>query len=253
MPKIFITGDIHQSIDISKLTSRHFPIGNSLTKEDIIIILGDAGLVWDNSKEDMYWRKWLNDKPWTTFCILGNHEAYPLIYQLPKVTFMGNTVYKVEDSIFYAETGNIYNIYGYKCLAINGADSHDKQYRKENVSWWKEEQITEKDVQKALSSLKDNKIDYVFSHTGGTEVCTTLGYAPTKSDFMLDTILNSIQGDFKHFCGHYHTNTCINNYTKVLYKDIILLHNTDDEIDDNSLCSISNEINLGKDIILKID
>ena len=93
MSKLFITGDIHQSIDIHKLNSFNFKIGNELTKDDILVIAGDAGLVWsygaEAKGEEKYWRDWINDKPWTTFCVLGNHEAYSLIEKFPIVEFCG--------------------------------------------------------------------------------------------------------------------------------------------------------------------
>ena len=70
---IFITGDIHGSIDIHKLNAGSFTVQNTLSRSDYLIICGDFGLVWDNSKEEKYWRKWLDDKPWTTLWIDGNH------------------------------------------------------------------------------------------------------------------------------------------------------------------------------------
>ena len=66
---ILITGDIHGSHDIHKLSNKGNPdfkdIFNSMTKDDYVIICGDFGLVWNNDKEDMWWRSWLNDRPFT--------------------------------------------------------------------------------------------------------------------------------------------------------------------------------------------
>ena len=54
---ILITGDIHGSHDIHKLSNKGNPdfkdIFNSMTKDDYVIICGDFGLVWNNDKEDM--------------------------------------------------------------------------------------------------------------------------------------------------------------------------------------------------------
>ena len=60
---ILVTGDTHANIDIHKLSSKKFPLGNSLTRKDYLIICGDFGLVWDNSKKEKWWREWLNNKP----------------------------------------------------------------------------------------------------------------------------------------------------------------------------------------------
>lgn len=69
---IFITGDIHGNIDISKLNSKNFPEGKHLTRNDYVIVCGDFGLVWNESEEEFYWRNWLENKPWTTLWVCGN-------------------------------------------------------------------------------------------------------------------------------------------------------------------------------------
>ena len=75
MSRIFVTGDMHGSDSIKKFNQENFPIGESLTKEDIVIVLGDFGLVWDDSKEENHWLDWLDSKEWTTMFIDGNHGA----------------------------------------------------------------------------------------------------------------------------------------------------------------------------------
>ena len=77
---IFITGDIHGTHDILKLSEFSEGRGAELTKADYLIIAGDFGLLWypegsEDDKEDAKWRKWLNDQPWTTLFIDGNHEC----------------------------------------------------------------------------------------------------------------------------------------------------------------------------------
>jgi len=52
---IFVTGDLHAEIDVSKLNNRNFKEGKNLTKNDFLIITGDFGFVWDDSKTDEYW------------------------------------------------------------------------------------------------------------------------------------------------------------------------------------------------------
>lgn len=242
MAKLFITGDIHQYIDIGKLNAKCFPIGKELTKDDIVVILGDAGLVWDNSPTDKHWREWLNDKPWTTLCVLGNHENYDLIEQIPVTEFNGVPARQIEDSVWYAMTGEIYTLCGKKCLFMNGAESHDIGFRTEGVSWWRQESITQDDVNHALINLAlhNDEVDYLFSHTGGTEVVKSLGFDVMPSDRWLDHIINTIDPNcgFQHYCGHYHRDRTINGNTKVLYNDIILLHDTECDIDDGACVSL---------------
>ena len=200
-----------------------------MTKEDIVVIMGDAGFVWDGSATDKYWQDFLDKKPWTTFCVLGNHEAYPLIEKLPIVDFHGTPARKVNDSIYYAISGEVYNLCGKKCLVVNGADSHDKAFRTEGKSWWEQEYITQDDINKALISLAQHgdEVDFIFSHTGGTEVNRMLGFKPTHSDFMLDLVLNTADYD-QHFCGHYHVDKLCDK-SRILYDDILLIASSDED------------------------
>lgn len=234
MKHLYITGDTHGGLDMSKLNSRHFK-AQDLTKDDILVILGDAGFVWCDCGTERFWRKFLDNKPWTTFCVLGNHENYDEIEKLPIVEFCGAPAYKVSDSIYYAMTGKVYTICGKKCLVVNGADSHDiynedgSLYRKPHISWWEQEKITQEDVDVALVNLAkhNDKVDFVFSHTGGSEVCKLLGYTPTPSDYNLDQVLNVATYN-RHFCGHYHIDKFCGGAdrkaaSRILYDDVMLI------------------------------
>ena len=189
--------------------------------------MGDWGAIWTGNSKDDWLLDWWNDKPWTTFVVLGNHCNYNAIEKLPVITKFGAKVWTPRDSIFIAQTGNIYNLCGKKCLVINGADSHDKAFRKEGVSRWAQERITQNDINKALISLAQHgdEVDFIFSHTGGTEVNRMLGFKPTHSDFMLDLVLNTVDYDYA-YCGHYHVNKLCDK-SHILYNDIMLIASSD--------------------------
>lgn len=233
MGRLFVTGDTHGGLDMSKLNSRHFKCSD-LTKDDILVIMGDAGFIWSDSAQEKFWQKFLSDKPWTTFCVLGNHENYDRIEELPTTTFGGEMCYKVNDSIYYAMSGKVYDLCGQKCLVVNGADSHDifvdgKRYRHPHTSWWEQEQITEEDVEVARINIAKCRgtVDYVFSHTGGTKICNFLGFSPTISDKRLDRILDEVIYK-EHFCGHYHVDMLTPD-GRILYDDIRMIATNEKE------------------------
>lgn len=161
-------------------------------------------------------------KRWTTFCTLGNHEAYSLIESYPIVDFCGGKARKITDSLYYEIRGEIYNFNGKTFLSLGGADSYDKAWRKPDISWWKQETIIPQDIDKTLENLDkyNGKVDYILTHTGGSEVAINCGYLPTISDKRLDLILGLAQ--FKqHFCGHYHCDKIVNEHSRILYNDIL--------------------------------
>lgn len=81
---IYITGDIHGSPE--RLGVHSFYEQKEMTRDDIVIICGDFGMVWEESGEsasEQYWLKWLEDKPFTTVFVCGNHENFDRLYQYP--------------------------------------------------------------------------------------------------------------------------------------------------------------------------
>lgn len=69
---------------------------------------------------------------------------------------------EIQDGITYCPFGTVLTINGYNVLFCGGAESTDKQYRIEGVSWWRDEIITQKDMDH-LPERDD--IDVVLSHT----------------------------------------------------------------------------------------
>jgi metallophosphoesterase superfamily enzyme len=64
-----------------------------MTKSDYVIIAGDFGVIWDNSKEQDYFLKWLDNKKFTTLFIDGNHENFDLLNEYPITEWNGGKVH----------------------------------------------------------------------------------------------------------------------------------------------------------------
>ena len=74
---IFVTGDCHS--EFQKFSTPAFPEQREMTKEDIVIVCGDFGAVWNAdgvSNSEAYWLNWLDEKPFTTVFVDGNHENF---------------------------------------------------------------------------------------------------------------------------------------------------------------------------------
>jgi len=214
--RIFITGDIHGNPTLS-LSKRNFPEGRKLTKKDVVIILGDFGLLWAKyrNKEEDFKIKWLDDQPWTTLFIDGNHENFDLLDKLLEKGKYNDVVGIVGHSIFHLRRGTCYRINGKTILTIGGAHSHDRQYRAWGKSMWKQEEITDEDIKKAKESVQKVgfKVDYILTHCAPTEWARGAMpqeiahiWQPDGSEERLQWFKDSSEVEFKKwFCGHYHT------------------------------------------------
>jgi len=245
--KIYITGDMHGEIGISKFNSDNFPEGKTLTKDDYVIVLGDFGLVWNYketgcsvpsnpndkcwTREEYYWLKWLNNKPWTTLFIDGNHENFNRLKTYPITEWNGGKVQKISDSVIHLLRGEVYTINDTKIFTFGGAKSIDRgtvtgtEEKDINKIWWKEELPSQEELDNAISNLEKHhfNVDYILTHALPNNLHMRLGY----SDFdTLTSFLWNVHDMTKFkgwYCGHYHRDEQISYATTVLFNKIIPL------------------------------
>jgi DNA repair exonuclease SbcCD nuclease subunit len=242
MSKIFCTGDTHIPIDIRKLNSKFFPEGNTLTKDDYVIVCGDFGLLWEAEpdKEELRWKNWLELKPWTTLFIDGNHENFNRLNDLEIIDKFGGKVGKVSDSIFHLRRGECYEIDNKKILTIGGATSTDKEFRKDQISWWKEEELNQNEINKVLDTiLEHDKFDIVLSHTVPIEIINEYmeyfnmysGRQDCSVSKLLQHVYENINFD-KWYAGHMHPvyawESSNDNRIAILYDAVIKVWDSDD-------------------------
>ena len=243
MNKIIVTGDIHGNPS-QRLNVENFPEGKTFTKEDYVIILGDFGLVWDDSAMEHSCLDWLENKPWTTLFIDGNHENYDLLNKFPIEEWGGGRVQKIRSSVIHLLRGEVYDIGGYKFFAMGGARSHDiqdgvlevgdprikiwkkddfKLFRINHISWWEEEIPNEEERKNALKNLAENdyKVDYILTHEAPSSdvvLMDHLLYHPDEYSKWLEMEIRQKVKYKKWFFGHYHLNLDVNEKETCLFE-----------------------------------
>lgn len=226
---IYLTGDTHGHHSINKLASSNFPDGKKLTKDDYVIILGDFGLLWKDEIDanEEYWTNWLTEKPWTTLIVPGNHENWNRIYSLPVIEKFGAPIRQYNESIFFLNRGEIYNIDDNIIFNMGGAHSIDRNDRILNKSWWNEELPTMKEFEHGLDNLErvDWNVDYILGHTTSNYAINKM-FQPT---YRINDIVSSFfdvvvdKTEFKKFYfGHWHQDLLSGKY-RALYHHIIKL------------------------------
>lgn len=250
---IYITGDIHGSPE--RLGMHSFYEQKEMTRDDIVIICGDFGMVWEESGEsasEQYWLKWLEDKPFTTVFVCGNHENFDRLYQYPVKEWHGGKVHEIRPHVLHLMRGEIFDIEGLKFFAFGGASSHDirdgiiepaedenwretakewykagKMYRIKGVSWWEQELPTQKEMDNGIKNLErvGNKVDYIITHSPSASVIALLGHGLYEQDILtryLEDIRSKVEYK-KHFCGHMYIDKAVNEKDIILYEQIIRL------------------------------
>lgn len=225
---IYITGDTHG--DFSRISL--FCYIAKTTKEDILIILGDAGINYYLNKRDDKLKEKLEQLPITLFCIKGNHEKYPENIEGYKIKDWnkGSVFYQeTYPSILFAKDGEIYNLNNNKTLVIGGAYSVDKFYRlNKGYSWFDDEQPSEKVKEDVIKNLEANDwiVDTVLSHTCPAKVipkhlfldCIDQSTVDNSTEEWLQTIADKLKFN-KWYYGHYHGEWLVKNY-ELMFENI---------------------------------
>jgi predicted phosphodiesterase len=234
---IYLTGDTHGKVN--RFSTKNFPEQKEMTKDDYVIILGDFGLVWDykgESKEEKYWLDWLENKPFTTLFIDGNHENFDRLDNYPVEEWHGGKVHKIRPSVIHLMRGQVFTIEDNTFFTFGGASSHDisggilnanspdfeearnilnkchKSYRINHISWWERELPSRAEMNEGIENLKkhNNYVDFILTHCTYTSLLRQLdGFPPLyKSDY-LDKYLQQIEEtvEYKEWLfGHFHIN-----------------------------------------------
>ena len=192
---IYMTADIHG--DFRSIRDFIKKINNikKLTKNDVIILLGDSGLQFFFNHRDEKLKQKLNSYEITLFLIRGNHEERPSICMEnhPEAwhmeEFWGNQVYVENDYPYIKYALDMPASYEIptaqgdvlKTLVLPGAYSVDKDYRIANYwSWFPQEQCNEEEMAAGTTLAQSGTWDLVLSHT-----CPVI-YEPT--DLFLSVI-----------------------------------------------------------------
>lgn len=225
---IYITGDTHGDFDrIVRFCEKM-----QTSRDDVMIILGDAGFNYYGGWRDERQKKRMACLPITIFCIHGNHEMRP--ESLPgyrEQQWHGGTAY-AEDAypnLLFAKDGEVYDLDGKKALVIGGAYSVDKHYRlSRGWSWWPDEQPSQEIKERVEQTLERIgwQVDIVLTHT------VPLHYEPrevflpfidqSEVDKSTEAWLGGIEARLfysRWYCGHYHVSKTVDKLV-FMYEDI---------------------------------
>lgn len=224
---VYYTGDKHGgTVEI-----RQFCKKNKLTKDDVIVILGDVGAnYYLNERDEKLKHEFRKVKP-TIFCIQGNHEIRPSnIPTYITKEWNGGTVWYEErfPKLLFAKDGEIFNLDGLKHLVIGGAYSVDKPFRvRMGYGWWPDEQPSDEIKAYVEEQIKKHPVDVILSHTCPYKYEPTEAFLPSidqstidkSTEKWLDTIEESCLYK-KWLCGHFHIQKRIDKL-QFMYHDFI--------------------------------
>lgn len=217
---IFLVGDTHGLLNIQKVTDffEQETESRELSKDDFLIILGDAGICWDDATQDEQVRKILHSLPVTTLFVDGNHDNHDILNDYPITEWHGGKIHEIDTDIIHLMRGQVFEIEGKTFFTFGGADSVDKSERTEGINWWAEEMPSEAEYQEGYKNLNacDYVVDYVLTHTAPSEIIEEMGWSDLYDDgaelrdFLADV---AFRLEFKEwYFGHWHEDLDVDEY-----------------------------------------
>lgn len=217
------------------------------SEEKYCLQLGDFGFIFKYN--DWKWNRFLNhfEKNYPNkmiFTVLGNHENYDSIEKMPVKNMFGARCRKIRSNVYAVERGEILSIEGLNILCIGGADSIDKAWRQDGISWWAQEKISDTDVKKTVEKGLTYSFDMICSHAMPAFFMLQ-NFTPcfqTGSEFSLEKIYCDIENNGGHIPlwigGHVH-NSIDMTYNDTLFRSLDIgekiIYHKDDSIEDKFL------------------
>ena len=186
-------------------------------KDDLLIILGDVGLNFQDTDENRRFTEWFLsiDKP--IAIVDGNHENHAFLNGFPADTWCGGPVHRLSDSIVHLKRGNIYTIGGKTFFVMGGCKSSAKW--KEMGLWYEGEEPSEREVASAYENLRKcrHKVDYVLTHK----------YAVYEGDYAPLTLegltrFMDAEVEYDHwYAGHKHIAQSVDDRHTLVYDALV--------------------------------
>lgn len=242
---IFITGDTHGGFQ--RFATDYFPQQKQMGRNDYVIVTGDLGGIWDDSPKEAYWLDWLEEKPFTTLFVDGNHENFTALSKYPVEEWNGGKAQFLRPHVIHLMHGQIFTLEERAFLTMGGASSHDvgdgildsaapdyherllrlliegkRQYRILGQSWWPEELPSEEEYAEARKNLDACgwAVDYIITHSSPSGLAEELGRPRDKLTDFLEEIRQ--KGRYcRWMFGHCHGDQTIDEKHLLLWEQIV--------------------------------
>ena len=209
---IYLLSDQHGGEKVGDLKSY---IQNN-NASDLLIILGDVGLKFTDTKENKEFDEFLLSSKNKIAIIDGNHENFRYLNSFKEEIWCGGVVNRITDNVVHLKRGYVYEIDGKTFFVFGGCKSSEKW--KEKGLWQMEEMPTEEEILRAYKNLEkyNFKVDYILMHK--YEKGESM---PTQELFELCKFIDE-KVEFKHFyAGHWHESKVIDSKHTIVYDKLV--------------------------------
>ena len=223
---IYITGDTHG--DIERFQDKSL---KKLTAEDIIIVCGDFGFIWQGGEKERKTLKALAKKKYTIAFIDGAHENFGRLRSYALEQWNGGTIHRVAHNIIHLMRGQYYTIGSTTVFTMGGGESEESEMNGEDAwSGGSLPDTSELVMGAANIDLHGGKVDVIISHEPSSKIKSILSDQDKLGTMASINALNAFleqlseNADYKKwYFGSFHIDKRITSKITAVYSDIIPL------------------------------
>ena len=214
---IYVTGDMHGNY--SAFAERRL---DKLKKDDILLITGDFGFVWDNSKEELKNLKKIEKKKYRIVFIEGAHENFERLREYPEEEIYGAGAYKIADNIYCLKRGEIYDIEDMSVFALGGGLPPHEDEADDPIKLPNDEEL-----QHAVDNLQSRRrrVDLIITHEAPASVKRLIDRSAAVNDLniFLDTMLHNTRYG-KWYFGSLHEDRALSEKLICVYESVLAVN-----------------------------
>lgn len=212
---IYITGDIHG--DLEAFSERRL---GQLKKGDKLIVTGDFGFVWDNSKEELKALQKLAKKKYDILFVEGAHENFEQLRKYPEADLYLSKAYKLDHNIYCLKRGEIYTIDGHSVFALGGGLP---PYMSEDEAEPALSMPSDDELKYAVDNIRSHsrRVDIIVTHEAPASVKKLIDRSAVINDLniFLDTVLHNT-GFKKWYFGSLHRDRKVSENLICVFEEV---------------------------------
>lgn len=210
---IYITGDTHGDIEV--FNERRL---SQLKKGDTLIITGDFGFIWDNSKKEIKNLKKLAKRKYDILFVEGTHENFERLKEFEEVKLHEGTARKIADNIYCLNRGELYLIEDHTIFALGGGLSPEADETEASPSL-----PTDEELEYAVVNIEEqrHRVDIIITHEAPASVKRMINRGASINDLniFLDTVMHNTRYQ-KWYFGSLHEDRQISPHLISVFEEV---------------------------------
>ena len=220
---LYFTGDIHG--DAERLSKNALSM---MKQGDTLIICGDFGFLWDNTKPEKKALNALSRRRYNICFVDGTHENFEILQSYPVVSWNGGQAHKIRDNIYHLMRGQIFTIEGKTIFTMGGGEDPEMEPDENEDASVHKEIPTSQELMNGVAALEQRqyKVNFIVTHEPPARTRDLLLLSANKSlrvtalGAYFDALAKQAQYG-KWFFGSMHVDRFVSDKQIALFRNIV--------------------------------